>query len=147
MEGITRIIAAVVLTRAIFTDIKKGRIENGLMGAGMTTGFLLAGIRGGRAGLWNSLTMALLILLVLFMLFILKGLGAGDIKLLCVMAVFFPKNAVMIVVGAFFVSALWAVKRMVVRRLRKEPFYIRRETINFSIPVALSTLVSVGMGW
>lgn len=76
---------------------------------------------------------------VLFFLFIIKGLGAGDIKLLGVLALFFPEDAVSIIAASFFTGAVIAGGRMLIRACKKEKIYKRKETLNFSVPIALGT--------
>lgn len=139
MKWIGYLIVTVLLARAVYTDIKNGKIENKVILAGMVSGALLAYVNEGMKGVLNSLKTAGIILAVLFIFFIIKGLGAGDIKLFCVLAIFFPKEAAVIVMASFFIGGIFAVGKMLIRWLRKENAYLRRETMNFSIPIAIGT--------
>lgn len=128
-----------ILAGAVYTDIKEGKIKNQWMLMGMVCGLVAAFAGNGVAGVLESIRMAGIILLALFILFLIKGLGAGDIKLFCVLALFFPDEIVKIVMASFFIGAALGIGKMVFRWIRKEPFYIRKETMNFSVPIAIGT--------
>lgn len=145
MKWIKLITVCLLLTRIVYTDVTKGKIENICIRAGMTAGLLLAYGSGGVGEVWMGIKMSAVLLLALFFLFVIKGLGAGDIKLLCMLAVFYPKQIISIVILSFFAGAFWAVGKMIIRWFRKMPFYIRKEALHFSVPVAVSTLLVVGM--
>ncbi|MDE5779242.1 MAG: A24 family peptidase [Lachnospiraceae bacterium] len=130
-----------ILFRAVYTDVKKGIIENRLLLLGMITGFLFVILTGGKMLLWESIKSTVVMFAALFFLYMIKGLGAGDVKLICVLAVFFQKTCFKIVVIAFFVAAFMAIGKMIWRFLNKKKIYQRRETLRFSIPVAVSTLL------
>ena len=128
-----------LLLRAIYTDMKRGQIENRLIVTGLVLGFVCAIVTGGVSGLLDSVKMVCTITVALFFLFVIKGLGAGDIKLLAVLAAFFPKEIFSIVIVSFFVGAGIALARMAVRAVKHIPIYRRHETLNFSIPIAVGT--------
>lgn len=132
-----------LLARAIYTDVRWDRIENSLIGAGMMAGLGLAGIQGGIQGMVYGLKMAGLVLLALMVLFIVRGLGAGDIKLLCVASVFFPERAWSIVVVSFLAGGIIAVAGILVSWRRGEALRLREQTIHFSIPIAVGILLTV----
>ena len=132
-------LVSILLARAVYTDIKKGRIENLLTGIGILLGLVCSVAEAGISGLLISVKMAVFIIAALFFLFVMRGLGAGDIKLLAALAAFFPKEIVVIVITAFFVAAGISVGRMILRMLRRQAVYKRREQINFSIPIAIAT--------
>lgn len=132
---------ALVLIRATYTDWNTGKIENRLIVSGYITALLLAFVENGITGCLESLIGAGGMIIALYFLFVLKGLGAGDIKLLSVIAAFFPDNGISIVVNSFFIAGIFIVCRMVWRKLRKQPVYFKKETLHFSVPIALSTLL------
>ena len=139
MIGIKIGIITILLSRAVYTDLKKGQIENRLIVAGLIIGFSCAGFDGGLPEILNSAKMVCIITAALFFLFIIKGLGAGDIKLFAVLASFFPKSIVSIVVVSFFMGAGIALGRMAVRAVKHIPVYRKHEVLNFSIPIAAGT--------
>ncbi len=77
------IILAVILTAAVMCDILHYRISNAIVATGLFAGFLMSFLTDGIGGLMKSVLGAVLPALLLFALFALRMLGAGDIKLLC----------------------------------------------------------------
>lgn len=141
------ILVLAILTRAIYTDIKEGRIENVCVFIGFMTAGCYSFLSGGSPIFWESMKMAIIILVALFFLFVLKGLGAGDIKLFCVLAVFYPKNAIGIVVISFIVAAGIIMGKMTVRAFQKKNIYISGETMNFSVPIGIATIIVEMLQW
>lgn len=143
MAGIRYGIVFLLLVRGMYTDVKENRIENRLILAGIFCGLILAWMDKGITGLAESVRAAGIMFAALFFLFVIKGLGAGDIKLFCMLAVFFPRDAVSVLVGSFFAAALLALGKMAVRGIRKQKIYIRKETLPFSIPITIGTLLAL----
>ncbi len=146
MSGIKLAAVGLLLLGAVYTDIKKGKIKNGHIMKGLMAGLLCAYGTGGMEGVWLGIKTAAVLLPAVFFLYAIKGLGAGDGKLLLVLAVFYPERIPSIVVLSFFIGAVLSVGRMFIRWIQKYPFYIRKETLHFSIPVAISTLLIIGLG-
>jgi prepilin peptidase CpaA len=144
VEWIMITVAGAVLLRAVYTDIKSGKIENRLMLTGLISGTLFAAIRDGPKGIICSIKYVAIMFAALIFLFIIRGLGAGDIKLLCVMAAFFQKEAFAIVVAAFFAGACMGIGRMLLRFIKRETVYVRHETLNFSIAILVGAIIVVG---
>jgi len=132
-------IAALLLIRAAYTDLKTGKIENRLIVLGLAAGFVCAYAEGGTSRLLTGIKMMCIVIAALFFLFAIKGLGAGDIKLLAMLALFFPEDAVSIIAASFFAGAAIAGGRMLIRAWRREKIYKRKEALNFSVPIALGT--------
>lgn len=146
MSWIKPVMVSLLLAGAVYTDIKKGKIKNRHTMAGLIASLLCAYGTGGMAEVWLGIKAAAAFLPAVFFLYVIRGLGAGDGKLLLVLAVFYPKQILSIVMLSFFIGAVLAVGRMLIRWLRKYPFYIKRETLHFSVPVAISTLLIIGFG-
>lgn len=136
-----------VLLRAVYTDIRIGKIENRLLLAAMLAGTCLILQQDGLSALLNGYKMAVLMTLVLFLLFLIKGLGAGDIKLLAVLSFYYPDYSVRIAVAAFVLAGGFALLKILYRRVRHEKAFVRDETMHFSIPIAASTVLVLSMGF
>lgn len=145
MNGIKLAAVGLLLSGAVYTDIKKGKIKNSHIITGWMAGLLCAYGTGGMREIWLGMKTAAVLLPAVFFLYVIKGLGAGDGKLLLVLAVFYPRQISSILVLSFFIGAVLAVGKMTMRWLRKYPFYIKKETLHFSIPVAISTLLIIGL--
>lgn len=70
-----------LLITAVITDVSSGRVSNRLICIGMMTGFLFQIWESGAKGLFLSVIQIILPVIVLFLLFLMRALGAGDIKL------------------------------------------------------------------
>lgn len=141
MTAIKILVVYIMLIRAVYTDIVKGKIENRLMLLGGIAGLLFLILTRDKLVCLEGLRNAAMMFASLFFLYLIKGLGAGDVKLLCVLALFFQKNSFGIVVIAFFAAALLALFKMVRRVLKKQKLYKKGETIHFSIPIAIATTI------
>lgn len=136
--------AGILLCRAVYTDISNKKIENRLIICGLVCGIFLAAIRDGPKGIWCSVKMVGIVFGALIILFVIKGLGAGDIKLFCMLAAFFPSDILKIVVVSFFAGGGIAIVRILWRVMRKQTLYVRHETMNFSVPVMIGTGLVIG---
>ena len=139
MEWIRIILVFMLLGRAIYTDVKRGIIENSMIGMGLIVAGIWTGFNTGAEGLLQSAKMVLLIFGFLFVFYLVKGIGGGDVKLLCVMAAFFPELVLDIVVVSFISAAVISVGKMVVRGIQGKTVYVSGETLLFSIPVGIGT--------
>jgi len=71
-----------MLVTAAVSDVRRRRIPNWLVLAGLTGGFAVHGILSGWAGIQFSAAGMGLALLVYFPLYLLRAMGAGDVKLM-----------------------------------------------------------------
>lgn len=92
-----------------FMDWKLYRISNWSILLGILAGFILYP---------NAIPLSLIQMLVIFILFFsfykLKGLGAGDIKLLMMLACFFQKEVLFYkIAGSFLVAAVLSILKII----------------------------------
>lgn len=148
MAEVLAAVTAMILTgKAVYTDVKRGKIDNSLIVIGLLGGFVFSAIRDGPEGIWYSAKMVGIVFVSLIFLFVIKGLGAGDIKLLCVLAAFFPDKIIEIIAASFFSGAVIAVGKMLLRFVRNQTIYIRHEVLNFSVPVLIGMGCVLSIGW
>ncbi len=83
-----RICLYCILVAAAVFDIVRYRIPNALIVPGLAAGFFLQGIYSGLPGLGTGLKSMIITLLAGLTVYILGALGAGDIKLFCLIALF-----------------------------------------------------------
>ena len=127
-----------VLIRTVYTDLKSGKIENKVVLPAMLIGLIIDYAVGGREAVLAGVKMGLLITALLYILFFIGGLGAGDIKLLAVIGVLFPGEIISITAVAFILAGIWSAGMIVIRMIKKEKMLIKGETIHFSIPIAVA---------
>lgn len=137
-------LVGIMLGRAVYTDIRSRKIENRLIVCGLLCGMILAAIRDGPEGVWNSIRMVAVVFASLIILFVIKGLGAGDIKLFCVLAAFFPSDIFMIIMVSFFAGGGMAIVKIFWRLMRKQVLCVRHEMMNFSVPIMIGTGLVIG---
>ncbi len=135
------ILVGALLARAIYTDVKEGKIENMVIAVGLLWGILYAYMTGGWGEILRAGKCAVLVFVSLYGFFLLRGLGAGDIKLMMVLVLFYPDRAFMMVAEAFVAGAGMALCRMGKRFVTGQVVYKKGETIPFSIPVTCSVLL------
>lgn len=135
-----------VLARAMYTDILYGKIENALIAMGALAGSGYAYDKAGTEGVLSAGGMAVVVCMALFLLYRIRGLGAGDVKLLGVMTFFFSENILWMIAGAFLWGAGIALVRMTIRFWKKRQVFIKRETIPFSVPITCSVMTCMLWG-
>lgn len=78
---VTVILLTGLLIPAFVHDVRSMRIPNYLTFSGTVAGLLAALALHGIEGIWLSFCSAVLIFIILFLLFLVRGVGAGDVKL------------------------------------------------------------------
>lgn len=107
------IVLLVVVSAAIYQDIKSYKIPNGLIVAGWISGFILQVMINGIQGIGYWCFGSMLPIIVTYVLFYFKMLGAGDIKLLSVIGgmcgIGFLKSVLFV---SFLVGAVLSLMQM-----------------------------------
>jgi len=147
MEFVRLLLVLILLGRAIYTDVKSKRIENRWLLLFLGFAWLIAYIQSDLSGLLESLAKTIIVLVALFVLFVIRGLGAGDIKLCCVLGAFYPKEILNIIILAFIVAAVMSIGKMLLRALKKQSMYVPGEIMNFSIPIGIAAAIVIMHGW
>lgn len=124
-----------VLFRTVYTDLRRGKIENKVVLPAMLLGMIIDYAAGGWNAVFAGVKMGFLITALLYILFIVGGLGAGDIKLLAVIGVLFPDEIISITVLAFILAGIWSIGMIIIRMIKREKMMLKGETIHFSIPI------------
>jgi prepilin peptidase CpaA len=132
------ILIALVLTAAIW-DLKSRRIPNWLSLAGIICGIALNSFLYGMAGLKQSLTGMATAFGIYFLLYLVRAMGAGDVKLMAAVGAFVgPGNWFMIFLITALIGGVIALSVLAWRkRLRKtfdNVFFIVSEMMHFRAP-------------
>jgi prepilin peptidase CpaA len=110
MQDITWILALIVVLWAGWLDWQSARIPNWLTVPGVLLGVATNTMLAGKAGAWMSLKGAGLALALLLPCVLLRGLGAGDWKLMGALgAMLGSQRLILVLLGAIFVSGVLAV--------------------------------------
>jgi prepilin peptidase CpaA len=146
-------------------DFSTGKISNYFIVAGLITGFVLQRLFGGNAQIIYSLAGAIIPILVLAVVFVIGGIGAGDIKLFSVIGVFLGvKGVFTCIVVSFIIGAVISLGKILVSRnfylyfnnlinyvsltyqSQKIQLYKKEKsnTIHFTLPIFISVLLYLG---
>ena len=105
----------------IVLDGFTGKIPNVLVLAGLLNGCFCQMLRAGPTGLWQAVTAVLAIFVLSYSLYLLHGLGAGDIKLYCVIASYLGFfTAAKIVLASLFAGAILGIIHRIIRKEKRK---------------------------
>jgi prepilin peptidase CpaA len=117
MDTYLAIGALVCASLAVAWDLRLGRIPNRLTYGSMALGLLLRVILGGSRGVLDGLAAGLIGGGVFFLFFLVRGMGAGDVKLMTAISIWagLERLAVIMMVTAI-AGGILAVGYMLVRK-------------------------------
>ncbi len=137
-------ILLVIFVSAVVTDFRERRISNRLMALGLVIGLILRILGEGGIGIVHFLVNISIPVILLFLLFQLRALGAGDIKLFSVVGGFLELRqlfAVMIV--AFIAASVIGLGKLLYHRLSAKKKDGNRTLIHFSLAILIGYVVVV----
>lgn len=107
------ILLILLMSMAVITDIRFYKIPNLLIITGLLLGVAIRYRQDGFAGILSMLFSIGLLIAFLFPFFIMHGLGAGDIKLFCMMTAYFHQELFwQCFVLTFLIAAGMAIGKM-----------------------------------
>ncbi|MCQ2522364.1 MAG: A24 family peptidase [Lachnospiraceae bacterium] len=161
-----------ILVGAVILDLRTYRIPNFFILASLLSGLLGTAVLGGPKVAFSAIVNSLIICISLFLLYLMKALGAGDVKLFAVIAVFEGRKATYeILIVSMVVGAILGLMKVVVIQIyrlvekggkrnsqiqfnKNTPTKLRhlkelsqrktRNRIHFSIPILTAVLISKG---
>ena len=147
MEALPLIILTATLLVAVWTDQRSQRIPNALILTMLVSGCLVRGVLEGSAGLVDGLTGLLAGFLVLIIPYLLRGMAAGDVKLLAAVGLFVGPVTVVIaglmatLIGACIGGALITMQRYRESSAAMEQLLAQR--FPFAVSIALGTATAL----
>lgn len=136
MNNISMIILYGVLFISVYYDIKSKRIPNKLIIIGYLSCFIISLIQNGPHGMIDFLTGSTVPLIILFILFLFRMIGAGDIKLLALAGgVLGLPHILYCTLAAFAVGAVLSLGKMLYNR----NFLIRMQYLAAYISCTIQT--------
>lgn len=126
------------------TDFRERRISNRLIASGLIIGLALRIVGEGSAGAVHFLLNVSIPVISLYLLFQMRALGAGDIKLFSVVGGFLTARQLIYVMGAAFFSAavIGAGKLLYVKRTTGG-FGENRTLIHFSASILIGYFIVI----
>ncbi len=124
---------------AAASDLRDGRIGNRLILAGAGTGLILQILAYGPLGLLQGILQAAVLFAILWPVYQLSGLGAGDCKMLMMCALFFhdPEKLAMFIVNGFVIAAVMGICKVLVLGIKEG------RKIRFALPVCIAQFATV----
>lgn len=111
-----------LLFLAALSDLRTDRIPNGLVILGMAVG--LSGKLWFDTQLWQSLVSMLLAFLLMYPLFKIGALGAGDVKVLMMIGSFLKiKGFITVLAASFVIGALFSLLKLLAEHNGRERIY------------------------
>ncbi|MBR0091854.1 MAG: prepilin peptidase [Lachnospiraceae bacterium] len=136
---ITTVTLSALLFFAALTDLLQNKIHNKYAVALLVTGLLMSVMQGGITALPLAFLSVLITFVLMLPVYLIKGIGAGDVKLLTGAAAFLIPAALPAFLGMSFVlAAVGGALRLIVSRGRTR-------TIRFAVPVFLSGVLMCAM--
>ena len=127
---------------AVIQDIRDFKISNKLSAAGIAAavGFMIAECCMG-GDVTEELAGGIGVFGVLYMVYMIGGVGAGDVKLLTVIGLLLGKHIIWITAAAFAAAALWGITGMLFHAIPRrsvrvlEGYHHSLHVIHFSVAI------------
>lgn len=130
---------------AVVTDVQCTMISNRLIGCGLITGLLFQILGNGYAGILSFILNTIIPVILLILLFQLRALGAGDIKLFSVTGSFLTtEQLIKVMLLSFLIAAVIGIGKIVylycVHGGKREKY----TKIHFSVAILLAYILAEG---
>lgn len=133
-----------LLALAVMTDLRERRISNRLIALGLFVGLILRILGEGSIGIVHFLVNISIPVILLFLLFQLRALGAGDIKLFSVVGGFLEwRQLLAVMLAAFIVASVIGLGKLVVQKLSAQKANGNKTFIHFSLAIFIGYVVVV----
>lgn len=125
-------------------DFRERRISNRLIALGLLSGLILRVIGEGSIGIAHFIVNISIPVILLFLLFQLRALGAGDIKLFSVVGGFVMiQQLLAVIIAAFFAGAVIGLGKLTYQRLCTKEKHGTKTLIHFSLAILIGYVVIV----
>lgn len=134
----------IILVFAVATDLNEWRISNRLIVLGLFFGLIFCILREGSIGIVHFILNISIPVILLFLFFQLRALGAGDIKLFSVVGGFLTIRQLFdMMMITFLMAAIMGIgkllyQKFVVKNIKKE-----KTLIHFSLAILIGYVVVV----
>lgn len=133
-----------ILIRAVYTDLTRTKISNRLILLGLLLGLISRIFGEGGIGILVYIVNISIPVILLYLLFQLQVLGAGDIKLFSVIGAFIPMEQLLQVIWkSFCVGAVIGIVKMIHQRMTMETKIRQWTMIHFSVPILVAYLMTI----
>lgn len=162
------IVIGIVLVLSVIWDVWKGKIPNLLTGAGIVVGIAYRVWQTGISGLLEGTLQMLIPVALLYLMFRIHALGAGDIKLFMAIACMSGQSVfISIFLSSFMVAAIYAIiklavcKELIPSLLRFSQYVCQsvvlgrlmpypredRQVMHFAVSILAGYILTMGVIW
>lgn len=142
---IVSIVLGLIVCISFVFDLVQGRIPNLIVIAGFIFWLIYTIWNSGAAGIFNSLVSVIIVGTFLFIIYLIGGIGAGDVKLICLLISFLSlTDSMKFVILALFTGAFYGCIKLLLElseRISKGKTGQGRVTIKFTGPIFVSYLL------
>lgn len=133
-----------ILLSAVVSDFRGYRISNRLIALGLFSGLIFRILGEGSIGIVHFMVNISIPVILLYLLFQLRALGAGDIKLFSVVGGFLDiKQLFAVMITAFFAAAIIGLIKLLYQRIFAGPTKGKRTLIHFSVAIFIGYVMIV----
>lgn len=141
---IVGIVLGVIVCISFVFDLIQGRVPNFIVIAGFTFWLIYTISTSGMSGILGSLISIVSVGIFLFIIYLIGGIGAGDVKLLCLLVSFLSfTDSLKFVILVLFTGAFCGCIKLLIElseQISKGAKDNKRVTIKFTGPILLSYL-------
>ncbi len=142
---IVSIVLGVIICVSFVFDLYQGRIPNLIVISGFIFWLVYTVLKNGMNGIVSSLLSVVSVGIFLFVIYLIGGIGAGDVKLLCLLVSFLSLiDSMKFVILVLFTGAFCGGIKLLMElseRISKGIKGKKRVTIKFTGPILLSYLL------
>lgn len=122
--GKSMIVLLLILLAAVCSDYRQGKIPNWIIIFGFISGVILRLLHGGIQGLFDGISGAVILGIMVYPVFKIGGLGGGDVKLFVVIGCYLGiKGGITSFIFAFVFGAIFSLVKMLRFHNFKERIY------------------------
>lgn len=144
MNAVNLVLAG-LLSCAVYTDLTQTRISNRLIVLGLMIGFVFRLWSEGLVGVFFYVVNISIPVILLFLLFQMRVLGAGDIKLFSMLGTFISTEQLLkLMVLAFCVGALLGICKMIYQFIFRKYELGKLTQVHFSPAILIAYLLVAG---
>ena len=139
------LVLTICLAYAVYTDLTQTRISNRLILSGVLFGFLYRAVTEGGMGVFFFFVNISIPVILLNLLFQMRALGAGDIKLFSMLGVFLSTEQLLrVMVTAFVIFAILGLLKIAYQFIFMQRKLGKQTQIHFSPAILMAYLWTIG---
>jgi prepilin peptidase CpaA len=140
--------ALLITVIAVVCDIRSFRIPNKLIAVGMGLAVSILAAEGAAGGnVLCDICRGIAVLVVLFVVYCIGGIGAGDVKLLAVLGLLLGSKTAQVIVAAFIAASVLGIAGMLFKKVERrkvrvlEGYRLSLHVVHFSVAILIGEII------